>query len=374
VHISRDDGFTLVEMLVSITITLLVTGAALNTFSNGLVINDSASQLSDSNQNLRAGTNQLIRDLMQAGRIIGPEGIPVPTGAGVQSFARPGPTSGMTFNTVVDDDTTLNLPSITTGYQQGPTINGSRTDIVTIMTVDEFMPMIQTPPVTAGSPTQVEATIAPNGQSVTLPANSPWLTGDTTNDTPPIQVGDLVLFKNPQGMALLTVTSVDSTHIYFASGSPADWFHFNQFGVPQVPMILIKQVVDTSSVWTQKTTMFRALMITYYVDNTTTPGAPRLTRQVNHFPAQALAGVVEDLDLTYDLVDGVNNPTDIPSLPYTDAVAGVTYNSNQIRKVNIHMGVRSEAMSKPAQDYVRNHISTAVDVRSLASVDRYVTQ
>ena len=30
--------------------------------------------------------------------------------------------------------------------------------------------------------------------------------------------------------------------------------------------------------------------------------------------------------------------------------------------------------SKPAQDYIRNHIATAVDVRSLASVGRYVTQ
>jgi hypothetical protein len=42
-----------------------------------------------------------------------------------------------------------------------------------------------------------------------------------------------------------------------------------------------------------------------------------------------------------------------------------------IKKVNVHVGVRSESISKPAQDYVRNHISTAVDVRSLASVDRY---
>src|SRR4051812_22561728 len=117
--LTRDDGFTLVELLVSMTIMLLVTGAALTTFSNGLVVNDSASQLSDSNQNLRAGTNQLIRDLMQAGRIVGPEGIPVPTGAGVQAFARPGPTTGLTFSVVVDSDTTLNLPSITTGYQQG---------------------------------------------------------------------------------------------------------------------------------------------------------------------------------------------------------------------------------------------------------------
>ena len=62
----------------------------------------------------------------------------------------------------------------------------------------------------------------------------------------------------------------------------------------------------------------------------------------------------------------------MPSLPYTD-IGGRrdTYNANQIRKVNMHVGVRSEAMSKPTQDYVRNHISTAVDVRSLASVDRY---
>jgi len=315
----------------------------------------------------------LIRDLMMAGRIIGTDGIPVPTGAGTTPISRPGPPSAtLTFNLVVDDDTTLNLPAITTGQGLGPTINGSPTDIVTIMTVDEFMPVITTPPVIAASPTTTEATIAPNGQSITVPANSLWLTGDATNDTPPIQRGELVLFKNATGMALLTVTSVDSTHVYFAPNNSNDWFHFNQYSVPQVPMILIKQVQDTTSAWTAKTSLFRAMMITYYVDNTTTPGTPRLTRVVNHFTPQALAGVVEDLDLTYDLVDGIYNPTDIPSLPYTDVAHSVTYNSNQIHKVNIHIGVRSEVISKPSQDYVRNHISTAVDVRSLASVDRYV--
>ena len=116
-------------------------------------------------------------------------------------------------------------------------------------------------------------------------------------------------------------------------------------------------------------TLFKALMITYYVDNTTTPGTPRLTRVVNHFPPQALAGVVEDLDLTYDLYDGYVNPTAVTSLPYT--LNGVTYTENQIRKVNIHVGVRSETISKPTQDYVRNHITTSVNVRSLAAVDKY---
>jgi hypothetical protein len=130
-------------------------------------------------------------------------------------------------------------------------------------------------------------------------------------------------------------------------------------------------VLDTTTTWQLvPTTMFRALMITYYVDNS--GASPRLVRVVNHQAPQALAGVVEDLDLTYDLVDGVNNPTAITGLPFT--ANGVTYNSNQIRKVNVHMGVRSEIMSKPLHDYIRNHIATAVDVRSLASVNRYVTQ
>ena len=128
-------------------------------------------------------------------------------------------------------------------------------------------------------------------------------------------------------------------------------------------------------------TLFKAAMITYYVDNTTTPGTPRLTRQLNHggcplcparFNPQALAGVVEDLDLTYDLYDGVTNPVAITSLPYT--LSGVTYTEGMIRKVNLHIGVRSETMSKPNNDYVRNHVSTSVNLRSLSAVDRYISQ
>ena len=83
-----------------------------------------------------------------------------------------------------------------------------------------------------------------------------------------------------------------------------------------------------------------------------------------------LTGMAKFL-FTYDLVDGVNNPVEVPELPYTDTTAGVTYNANQIRKVNVRVGVRSESISRITNDFVRNHISTSVDVRSLASVDRY---
>jgi pilin/secretion family protein with methylation motif len=377
--ISREDGFTLSEMLVSTTIMLIVTGTALTTFKQGLMVNDSASQLADANQNLRAGTNQLVKDIMMAGRIIGPGGVPLPTGTGALTFNRPGPPgSTLTFNAslVTDTDTSLNLSDIVTGYQLGPTINGSSTDMITILMIDEFMPILTGNPNPSVSP-NVEGTLNPDGSSITVPTASLWLTGDTTNDTPPIQQGDLVFFKNGNGSAIQTVTRTDATHIYFDANNSNDWFRFNQRNTAFVGTVLTLKcnngcAPDTTTAFPM-TTLFRALMVTYYVDNTTTSGTPRLTRVVNHYTPQALAGVVEDLDLTYDLVDGVNNPTSVTSLPYTDVVAGVTYNANEIRKVNIHVGVRSEVLSKPSQDYVRNHISTAVDVRSLASVSRYLT-
>ncbi len=365
--LSKEHGFTLTELLLATTIMLGLTGAALSTFQNAIIINDTASQLADANQNLRAGMNQMIKDIMQAGRIIGPEGIPVPSGAGAEALSRPAPPGiALTF----DLSSTSNLPDITTGYGIGPVVNGTATDVVTIMTVDAFMIPVVTPPTGGVDPN--EGTIDPAGAFVTLPATSLWLVGDPANDTPPMHVGDLVLFKNGNGMALQTVTRKDATHLYFDA---SDWFKFNQRSAPQGTVMHIKGTGSTpTSPWGPDTTsLFRVLMVTYYVDDDTTLGAPRLVRQVNHFEPQALAGVVEDLDLTYDLVDGVNNPAEIPSLPYTDAVTGATYNSNQIRKVNIHVGVRSEMISRPTQDYIRNHISTSVDVRSLASVDRYVS-
>ena len=156
--LSREDGFTLSEMLVSTAVLLLVTGTTLTTMKNAVMINDAAGQLGDSAQNIRAGTNLLIRDLMMAGRIFGAEGVAMPKAGGpvsIRSTGRAGPglAGRLTFNLVTTDvdDTgnteviTMNLPSITTGYQLGPDDFSARlaaaaTDVVTIKTVDEFVP------------------------------------------------------------------------------------------------------------------------------------------------------------------------------------------------------------------------------------------
>jgi prepilin-type N-terminal cleavage/methylation domain-containing protein len=193
-NFGRENGFSLIELMVSMTIMLIIIGGALTTFQSAVTLSESAAQIADANQNLRAGTNQLIRDVMQAGRIIGPEGIPVPNGAGAGPISRPGPpppASALTF-TLAAGSTTLNLPDISTGSALGPAVNGVATDIITLLTVDPFTVPIETPP--DGSIDQNEGTIDPGGAFVTLPPGSLWLLGDPANDTPPIKVGDLVLF------------------------------------------------------------------------------------------------------------------------------------------------------------------------------------
>ena len=101
--------------------------------------------------------------------------------------------------------------------------------MITIMTVDEFMPVVTTPVTAAGSPAQ--ATISADGTYIQFAATSQWIDGDTVLDTPKIKVGDLVLYVGQNGNAIQTVTSIDLVNklLNFASGDPVnDYFHFNQ--------------------------------------------------------------------------------------------------------------------------------------------------
>jgi hypothetical protein len=195
-------------------------------------------------------------------------------------------------------------------------------------------------------------------------ATGTWIVGDATQGQAPIMKGDLILFKDPLGnSAIQTVTSVDATHVYFAADTN-DTFGFNQRTVSAGS---ITQILGVAPALLSLSAQ-RVFMWTYYVDSSS-GGEPHLMRQLNNYSPQALAGIVEDLELSYDLVDGTVNPVDIETLPFT--LNGNTYTGSQIRKVNVHIGVRSEAMNTRNHDYLRTHLSTVVSLRSLAYVDRY---
>jgi prepilin-type N-terminal cleavage/methylation domain-containing protein len=352
-------GFTLLEVLMSTAISLIVIGAALTAFMDGVALNDIATQSADSSHSLRSGANLLVRDFMQAGRGIPTGGISIPVvSGGATGIKRPGPTGSAYY---FDNTTSTSLSAVTTGKDLGPLVNGQRTDIVTLLMVDSILddflsqPLQINVPAAAGNVPKV----ATDGSSFDVATNTGWLSGDPLNGREAVKPGDLMLFTSPSGnTAIQTVTRVESPNVYFDANDPKDEFKFNQRTVTAGS---ITQLLGTVL------TVQRVLMYTYFVDNA--DGAPRLMRKLNYFKEQSLVGVVEDLELSYDIVDGVTNPTNVRDLPYT--AAGVTYTANLIRKANVHIGVRSETMSAKQRDYLRNHLSTTVSLRNLAFVDRY---
>ena len=102
-------------------------------------------------------------------------------------------------------------------------------------------------------------------------------------------------------------------------------------------------------------------MITYYLDTTTDPDNPRLVRQINNSPGQAVALVLENMQMSFDLVDGVTNPTDVPA----------PSSPNQIRKVNIAVSGRSSVPLRNTGEYMRRTLTTQVSLRSMSFIDRY---
>jgi type II secretory pathway pseudopilin PulG len=356
---TSESGFTMLELLVSTSISLIVIGVAMTAFKDGVGMNELATQVADASQNLRSGANLLVRDLMQTGRGIPIGGISIPlASAGATQILRPSP-PGLSY--FFNNTTATTLSALTTGAQLGPAVDGRATDIVTLLMGDSILDDFLAQPLQVNVSTTPGSVpkLAADGSSFSVGTNTGWIGGDLLNGRAPVKPGDLILFTNPSGStAIQTVTRVDTSNVYFEVNSN-DTFNLNQRTVTAGSITQMLGAALTAQ---------RVLMYTYYVD-APTGGMPRLMRRLNQFAGQALAGVVEDLELSYDVVDGAINPTDVRDLPYT--ASGVTYSANLIRKANIHIGVRSEVMSIKQHDYRRNHLSTVVSLRNLAFVDRY---
>lgn len=333
--VSSDGGFTLVELLVATTITLVVLGVTMQAFSDALRANQAVVLLADTNENLRAGTNMMTRDLQQVGRSIPVGGIPIPTDGPATALVRPSP-PGQNYTFPVGPT----LPAVTAGDGLGPTLSGGATDIVTVLYADSLL-SLDTLPLTA---------IANDGSTATVPDAIPINVVGTA-----VTAGDLIMFSNGQGNALQMVTSVDGQVMTFAAN---DALNVNQRGATNGTIMNIR----TGTTF-PPTTATRIVMVTYYLD-ATIADRPRLMRRLNSGVGRPVAVVMENLQLTYDIVDGVTNPSNQP--------APVAPNTpNQIREANLFLAARSVEQNWKARAFFRNSLSTQVSLRSLAFVDRY---
>lgn len=330
-----ESGFTLVELMIAGVITSVALAVAMTAFQGMAQTSDGAALLSDVNLSLRSTLNLMTRDLLSSGRDIPVGGISIPSGAGATAVKRPSPTG----TTRVFDEDWVVLPAVSPGDGLGPVVGGQATDIVTILVAD---PDFQ----------KVSADVAEDGSTAEVDDATP------IDGTRGIVAGDLIMFEAAGHRALQMVTGRTGQTLEFNTG---DEMNLNQRAAGQgTIMDLIPLAEDPSDASLHVMEATRVLMISYYVD-ASDENKPVLMRRVNLGPERAIGIGVENLQVTYDLVDGEDNPLNEPQpeLP------------NQIRKANVFLTGRSYREWGRTQDYLRTSVSTQMSLRSLAFVDRY---
>ena len=331
-----DAGFSLVETMFSTALTLVVVAAGLGAFVAGMDVTDTSRIISETNQTLQAAESLIVRDFVQIGQGIPRGGVPVPSGDNSVPLPRPAETAGMTFPAAW-----ATMPAIAPGASLGPVVLGVQTDIITLLYADPTLRLNQFP----------LDDVAGDGSTMTVNAGTPITTPDG------LKVGDLILFSNAMGNAMQMVTATNNNQtVNFALG---DAMGLNQRNAENGTIMNIQ----AGGVF-PPTTATRILMISYYVDRVTDPTLPRLMRRVNGGQAFAIALGVENLQLSYDFVDGVGNPTNQEGIP-------VANSPNQIRKINLFMSARSIDTDNHTGTFYRNSVASQVGLRSLSFMDRY---
>jgi prepilin-type N-terminal cleavage/methylation domain-containing protein len=368
----RDSGFTLIEIMVATAVTLLILGAAMLIFRDSTKANYNVTQAADMSDNVRAGLNLIVQDLIQTGTGIPTGGISIPNtanAAGCNIAApvnRPPAVLALTFQgpNAANPGCNVILPAIEPGNNLGPAVvspdgtTGPPTDIVTMMYADNTLSLDQKSINGPGCP---NGSIAPNGSSITFDPACALIGGAGI----PVNPGDLLMIYNainPNGV-LQTVTSVAGQTLNFA---PGDAFGFNGRNEPAGTILQLQNPNGTYPA----TSCTRIWMITYYLDATTNPQFPMLMREVNFNAPQPVAESFESLQFTYNFADGTNPPPvnqfAVPTVP-----APTGDNENQIRSVNVNVGARSANRSVSTGKYVRTNLKTQVALRSLAYFNTY---
>ena len=387
----RGNGFSLIEMMVSMVILLIVVASATAALIQAQHATDGVALMANTQENLRAGMHFMIQDLAQAGEGIPPSGVSLPnSAAGVSAVNRPG-TAGVFIQS--DGVTTYTLlPVITPGFSvgqaaksvnavTGAVLTGNPTDVINILYADNTLvdvagnslnsfPIVQAAPAVPVCAGAINAT----GLTITLATGCFKMPGTPT----PLAVGNMILFTNQNGTALEYVTGVAGQTITFGAGDPAG---LNQTGKPN------GTVADLANAGGgfPPTTIQRVWLITYYIDSATNTRKPQLVRQVNYpnyptvaaatNPPQQIADCIEDLGFSFDITNSTApagsytiGPGDAPAPVLPDTPA-------QFRAVNIFLAGRSEYpyLGSTMPQYFRNNLSTQVSLRSMSFQNQFNT-
>ena len=363
-------------MLVSLTLGLVVVAGAVQLFSKSVNATWLISQRAELQQNVRASSNLLTRDISLAGSGLPTGGVALASGTGSKPiygcdytgtcYLGPTNTGSINYpNQTVGASTINYMYGVIPGWKRGITVSAAAgaTDVITVVYADTTFLL---------SDYTVKFNDL-NGNSVTftLPAPAPNPLDQAVNNTGVgLQQGDLVLFTSTTGSASAIA---EVTAALAAGGGPsypvafgnADPLLFNQNAATSNDL---KQIATASGIagTAVGVTATRIWSITYYLDNTS--GTPTLMRLVNARKPVPVAENVADLRFTYDTYD--NNGVLLNATGDGGMGLAPPISPNQIRTINLaHLTVRSQL---PGQSgYQSMDIQTAVSARNMSFSNRY---
>jgi type II secretory pathway pseudopilin PulG len=365
-------GFSLVELLVAMLVTMIVLGAATVLFRQALNATYTLTAKADMLQNARGALNQITRDISRAGNGLQTGGISLPSGTALA------PRYGCDFNGVCYVAGGVfagnQMYSITPGFQLGINNDAAQpTDVITILYSDTVYSsggenLTLVPPccgleVAPGAAPGAHTSVGNNGDQVTIntafPNTNPPLTDAVNGLTP----GDVVVLTNINGTAAAVVTAVNTATglVTFANN---DALNFNQGPATVTGSIrgIANNPAGNPRVY-PSTTAFRLIPVTYFLQ-AQPDGTRRLMRMVGAHPPVPVADNVVTLSFSYDVF---NDTLNVNTANTTNALG----NPNYIRKVNVSVTVRSFRPDPRTKRFDTLTLTTSLSPRSLGFKDRY---
>jgi prepilin-type N-terminal cleavage/methylation domain-containing protein len=345
-------GFTLLETMVAMAIGLIVMAAMTSLFKTGMDSARLVTQRAETQQNMRAAIDLMVKDISMAGAGLPSGGIQLPIGAGSSATKFACDQAGTCHVPAHNYPATNYMYGVIPGFSNGveanavvPAAPGAINDSITSIYADYNFPLFE-----------YNVTFVPgNGTGITVAPIATFVPPPPAiNSAGGIQVGDLIMLSNNLGTAVGEVTGITATTISFADLDP---LNLNQNGAATNNIKAISGGTPTVA--------YRLCAVTYYL---TVPGAgqtPRLMRQVNGLSPVPVADDIINLQFAYDLYNTTTSALDANQ----PNPIGVGDSPNLMQKINIV--VMGQSMINNGNKSQNQYLATSVSARNMAFRNRY---
>ncbi|MGC1452518.1 MAG: prepilin-type N-terminal cleavage/methylation domain-containing protein [Candidatus Sulfotelmatobacter sp.] len=343
-----EHGFTLLELMVSMAVGLIVMAAMASLFKTGMNSTMLVTQRAETQQNMRAAIDLMVKDISMAGAGLPSGGIQLPTGAGSTAVKFGCDQGGIchvpAFNYPANYMYGL-IPGFSNGVEANAVIPAAPApainDSITSIYADYNFPLWEYNVTFAGG---TSVTLAPNPTFVPAPP--------AVNAAGGIVVGDLIMLSNSVGTAVGEVTGVTAAGLTFNN---LDALNMNQTGAASNNITAISGGATTVA--------YRLFAVTYYLTVPAAGQTPRLMRQVNGLSPVPVADDIINLQFAYDTYNsGALDANQANPL-------GVAESPNNIQKVNII--VMGQSIINNGNKSQNMYLATSVSARNMAFRNRY---